>query len=109
MPYDEPLVARIDKIVSRWPNSASKKMFGGICHLLNGNMVGGVYHTYLILRLGEEGAWEALKQPFTRPFDITGKPMKGWVMIEGKGVAIDKDLEAWLKKARKFVETLPSK
>ena len=109
MPYDEALEARIDKIVSRWPNSATKKMFGGICHLLNGKMVGGVYHTYLILRLGEEGSWEALKKPFARPFDITGKPMKGWVMIEGKGVAVDKALEAWLKKARKFVEMLPSK
>ena len=109
MPYDEDLERRIDRTVSRWPKTASKKMFGGICHLLNGNMVGGVYHTYLILRLGEEGAWEALKQPFSRPFDITGKPMKGWVMIEGKGVSSDKKLETWLKKARKFVETLPAK
>ncbi len=109
MPYDELLEARIDKIVSRWPNTASKKMFGGICHLLNRNMLGGVYHNFLILRLGEEGAWEALKQPHVRQFDITGKPMKGWVMIEGKGVARDKDLQAWLKKARKFVEPLPEK
>ena len=72
-------------------------------------MLGGVYHTYLILRLGEEGAWEALKQPFSSPFDITGKPMKGWVMIEDKAVAGNKELGAWLTKARKFVETLPAK
>jgi TfoX/Sxy family transcriptional regulator of competence genes len=109
MPYDEDLEERIERIVSRWPKTVSKKMFGGICHLINGNMLGGVYHTYLILRLGEEGAWEALKQLSSRPFDITGKPMKGWVMIEGKGVAGDKELQAWLKKARKFVETLPAK
>lgn len=55
--------------------------------MLNGNMLGGVYHTYLILRLGEEGSWDVLKQPSARPFDITGKPMKGWVMIERKGIA----------------------
>ncbi len=109
MAYDKDLEKRIDRIVSRWPDTASKKLFGGVCHLINGNMVGGVYQTYLILRLGEEGAWEALKQPFARQFDVTGKPMKGWVMIEGKGVASDKDLQAWLKKARKFVETLPAK
>ena len=84
-------------------------MFGGICHLLNGNMLGGVLHDYLILRLGEEGAWEALKKPYVRRFDITGKPMKGWVMIAGSGVATDKELSAWLKKARRFVETLPPK
>jgi TfoX/Sxy family transcriptional regulator of competence genes len=109
MPYDEQLEGRIARSVSRWPNPAVKKMFGGICHLMNGNMLGGVYHAYLILRLGEKGAWEALKQPFTRPFDITGKPMKGWVMIEAKGVPGDKELKTWLEKARKFVETLPAK
>lgn len=109
MPQDKDLEARINKIVSRWPHTGSKKMFGGICHLVNGNMLAGVYHNYLILRLGEEGAWEALKQPHARPFDMTGKPMKGWVMIEDKGVATDKNLKIWLEKARKFVGTLPSK
>lgn len=54
MPYDEDFEERIERIVSRWANTASKKMFGGICHLLNGNMPGAVYHTYLILRLGED-------------------------------------------------------
>ncbi len=109
MPYDQLLDARIHKIVSRWPNTGSKKMFGGICYLLNGNMLAGVLHSYLILRLGEEGAWEALKKPHARPFDYTGKPMKGWVMIEGSALEADKELAAWLKKARTFVETLPSK
>jgi hypothetical protein len=109
MPCNKDLEARIEKIVSRWPNSGSKKMFGGICHLFNGTMFSGVYHDYLILRLGEVGAWKALKQPNVRPFDITGKPMRGWVMVEGKGVAADKDLGAWLKKARTFVQSLPMK
>jgi TfoX/Sxy family transcriptional regulator of competence genes len=100
MPYNKDLEARIQKMVSSWKNTDSKKMFGGICHLLNGNMFCGVYKEFLILRLGEEKAEEALNLPFVRPFDITGRPMKGWVMVEGRGVAGEKELKEWLEKAR---------
>ena len=109
MPYNEDLDARIRKIVSRWKNTDAKKMFGGVCHLLNGNMVCGVYKDYLILRLGEKESVKALKQSYTGPFDITGKPMKGWVMVEGRGFKTEEKLKSWLIKARNFVETLPSK
>jgi TfoX/Sxy family transcriptional regulator of competence genes len=109
MAYNEALEDRINRAISRWKNADAKKMFGGVCHLLNGNMFCGVLKESLILRLGEEGAGEALNQPFVRPFDITGKPMKGWVMVEGKGFGDDKELKAWLNKAKTFVKTLPAK
>jgi hypothetical protein len=91
MPYNEEIDARIRKVVSRWKNSDAKKMFGGVCHLLNGNMVCALKHSY------------------ARPFDITGKPMKGWVMIAGGGFKTDDKLKSWLVKARTFVKTLPPK
>jgi TfoX/Sxy family transcriptional regulator of competence genes len=109
MPYNKDLEARIQKIVSSWKNTDSKKMFGGICHLLNGNMFCGVYKDFLILRLGEDKAGEALKLAFVKPFDITGKPMKRWVMVEESGVAGEKELKVWLEKAREFVKGLGSK
>lgn len=109
MPYNEEIETRINRIVSDWQNTDSKKMFGGICHLLAGNMFCGVYKEYLILRLGEEKADKALTSQHTRPFDITGRPMKGWVMVERKGFTGDKELENWLNQAREFVKTLPSK
>ena len=109
MPYNEEIDDRIRKLVSRWKNTDAKKMFGGVCHLLNGNMVCGVYKDYLILRLGEKESTEALKQSYTKPFDITGKPMKGWVMVEGRGFKTDENLKSWLIKARTFVMTLPPK
>ena len=77
--------------------------------LMNGNMVCGVYKDYLILRLGEKAAADALKKSDTRPFDITGKPMKGWVMVEDRGFETDDKLKAWLDRARDFVQTLPPK
>ena len=52
---------RIKKIVSRWKNTDAKNMFGGVCHLLNGNMFCGVYKDYLILRLGEQKYEDVLK------------------------------------------------
>ena len=109
MPYNEEIDERIRKIVCRWKNAEAKKMFGGVCHLLNGNMVCGVYKDYLILRLGEKAAEKALKKSYAKPFDITGKPMKGWVMVEGDGCRTDRDLKAWLEKAKGVVKTLPGK
>jgi len=109
MPYDEEIEDRIGKVVSRWKNTQSKKMFGGICHLLDGNMFCGVYKNFLILRLGEKESKESLSLPFVRPFDITGKPMKGWVMVEKEGFKSDDVLKAWLGKAKEYVGSLPPK
>ncbi len=108
MPYSEALDGRIGEIVYRWDNILPKEMFGGVCYLLNGNILCGVYKDYLILRLGEEEAAVALRNPRVREFDITGGPMKGWVMVEEQACA-GKKLEAWLNKARDFVAGLPAK
>ena len=109
MAYNEELNARIKKVVSRWKNTTDKKMFGGVCHLINGNMFSGVHKDWLILRLGEKTSKEALASPRVRPFDITGKPMKGWVMVAANGYKNDRDLKNWLEKSKKFVKTLPAK
>ena len=107
MPYSEALDSRIVRALSGW-SPTRKKMFGGTCHLINGNMMCGVYQDFLVLRLGEEQGREALKEPHVRPFDITGKPMKGWVMVEKEGFE-GQNLDHWLEKARTFAESLPSK
>ena len=54
MAYNENIDERIKHVVAKWKNTSSKKMFGGVCHLLNGNMFGGVYKDTLILRIGEK-------------------------------------------------------
>jgi hypothetical protein len=107
MPYDEKLDSRIAEIVSGW-YAERRKMFGGTCYLIRGNMLCGVYREYLILRLGDKLGAEALKKPHVKPFDITGRPMKGWVMVEENGFKSGQ-LAKWIEKARQFVETLPPK
>ena len=107
MPFNEEIDSKVTEVISGW-GTTRKKMFGGTCHILNGNMMCGVYKDFLILRLGEEQAQKALKLNTVRPFDITGKPMKGWVMVEEAGF-IGSKLSRWLEQARKFVESLPPK
>jgi len=107
MAYSEELDARI-AIVLKNGGTTRRKMFGGTCHLLNGNMMCGVYKNHLILRLGAAESEKALQQPHVKIFDITGKPMKGWVMIDEAALA-GKELDKWLQKARSFAESLPSK
>ena len=109
MAFNQEIEARVSRIVSSWKNTDAKRMFGGVCHLLDGKMFSGVYRDFLILRLGEKGSKDALELPFVRLFDITGRPMKGWVMIEMEGFKSDNDLNAWLNRAKEFVEGLPSK
>jgi TfoX/Sxy family transcriptional regulator of competence genes len=109
MAYNKELDARIKRVVARWKNTTNRKMFGGVCHLINGNMFCGVHKDSLILRLGEKTAGEAMTAAHVREFDITGKPMKGWVMVAERGYKGDKELKDWLAKAKKFAKTLPAK
>ena len=109
MAYNEKLDERITVIVSPWKKTGKRHMFGGVGYLMNGNMVAGVWKEFLILRLGPDGAEKALELPFARPFDITGRAMKGWVMIEEPALNDDGDLKEWLLEAKQFVKTLPPK
>ena len=63
----------------------------------------------LCVRLGPDQAEEALPEPHVKEFDITGRPMKGWVMVEEAGVEDDDQLSGWIQRAMKFVGTLPAK
>ena len=84
-------------------------MFGGVGFLLHGNMCVGVWKTSLIARLGPEQAAAALKEPHVKDFDITGRPMRGWVMVEAEGVETEEELRGWMEQAAEFVGTLPVK
>jgi TfoX/Sxy family transcriptional regulator of competence genes len=86
-----------------------KKMIGGVGFLLNGNMLVGVWKNSLIVRLGPDNYEDALLEPHVREFDITGKPMKGWVMVEPEGVEDEAQVKEWIQRALKFVGKLPQK
>jgi hypothetical protein len=109
MAFDENLAARIRQSLTRKRGIEEKKMFGGICFLLNGNMLVGVWKEFLIARFGPGQGEEALLEPHVRKMDITGKPMKGWIMVEPEGVEDDDKVKDWVQRAMKFVGKLPRK
>jgi TfoX/Sxy family transcriptional regulator of competence genes len=109
MAYSKSLAARIRQTLAQRRGVSEKRMFGGVAFLLNGNMLVGVWQDSLIARLGPEVGERALRQPFVRPFDVTGRPMKGWVMIEPDGMDTDVELTEWIDQVLAFVTTLPAK
>ncbi len=109
MAYDEKLAKRLSQLIAQRNDFYEQKMFGGVGFLLHGNMCFGIYKNYLILRLGEEQAKKALKKAETKPFDITGRVMKGWVMVTPAGMSSENTLRRWVTKAIAFVSQLPRK
>jgi hypothetical protein len=109
MAFDESLAARIRDALARKKGVEEKKMFGGVGYLLNGNILVGVWKDSLIVRLGPDNSDDALLEPHVREFDITGRPMAGWVLVDPEGVEGDDQLKGWIDRALKFVKALPAK
>jgi TfoX/Sxy family transcriptional regulator of competence genes len=108
MAYDLRLADRIRSELGEVP-IVEKKMFGGVGFLLNGNLACGVNKNDLIVRVDPEKHVALLKKPHVRPFDMTGRPMKGWLVVEAQGVKTDKQLSRWLKEGVEFASKLPEK
>jgi TfoX/Sxy family transcriptional regulator of competence genes len=109
MAYSESLAARIRQAFGRTRGLTEKKMFGGVGYLLSGNMCVGVWQASLIVRLDPDDAQRLLAEPHVRLFDITGRPMKGWLLIEADGLENDEQLQSWVARSKEFVRTLPAK
>jgi hypothetical protein len=107
--YDAELADRAREVLSVRENLTERKMFGGIAWMLNGNMACGVLGDELIVRLGAEEAERALAEPHTRPFDFTGRPMRGPIMVGPQGIATDSQLAAWVDAGADCAQALPPK
>jgi len=109
MAYDEALAGRVRKLMKSLDGFSERKMFGGVGYLIKGNMAVGVHKHYLIIRVGSDLYSESLEDPNTLEFDITGHPMKGWIMVTPEGIKNDITLADWIDKGVNFCSTLPSK
>jgi len=109
MPYDEKLALRVRIALENLPGLTEKKMFGGVGYLLHGNMACGVHKEFLIVRIGPDAYQDALDKPHTKVFDITGRPMTGWVMVTPEGCTDSAALTSWVQRGVDFAATLPPK
>ena len=108
MPHDPHLADLMRAAMGRRPGVTERRMFGGICWMLNGNMLCGVEVGRYMFRVGPTLHAEALTRPGARPMDITGKPMKGFVWVDADA-AVEAGLENWIYFASRFVAGLAPK
>jgi hypothetical protein len=108
MAFDELLAARVRTCLQHAPGVSEKKMFGGLAFMTGGHLTVGVYGDGLIARIGAEDMDAATAQPGVRPFDMTGRPMRGIVVIDN-AVLDDKALDRWIVQARSYTAGLPPK
>jgi TfoX/Sxy family transcriptional regulator of competence genes len=109
MAFDEGLAERIRGLLGARSDVADKQMFGGIAFLIAGNMACGVSGDDLIVRVDREESEALLGEPGARRFDMTGRPMKGWLLVAPEATADDGDLERWVRRGEEFAASLPPK
>ena len=109
MAYDENLTRRIRLELGQLGDLTEKKMFGGVGFLLNGNMACGVHGNDMIVRIGPQRHAEVLAYPGVRAFDMTGKPMTGWVTVSPEAIEDDQAFREWLRWGVDFAASLPPK
>src|SRR4029453_13824245 len=107
MAYDEGLATRVREVLGERPGLAEKQMFGGLAFLVHGNMACGVRGDDLIVRAPPHTPTTAMSEPGVRPFDLTGRPMKGWLLVDADGHAEDEDLRRWVDRGRAYPNSLP--
>ncbi|MGI9508309.1 MAG: TfoX/Sxy family protein [Geminicoccaceae bacterium] len=113
MAYDEETAERMRQALGALGDISEKRMMGGVCFLLNGNMIGGADRTKegfrrFMFRVGKDHHAEALKRPGAMPMDMTGRRMSGFVFV-GANDCDDAGLGEWIELAHAFVATLPAK
>lgn len=109
MAFDGALAARVREALARRRGVEERKMFGCIAFLVGGRAAAGVWKDSLIVRVGPDGYEDALLEPHVKEFDITGRPMTGWVVVGPGGVADDGQLGGWVRLALEFVKTIPAR
>ncbi len=109
MAYDEGLAQRLREALADADGLTERRMFGGIAFMLGGNMAVGVTGDELMVRTGPDRYAEALAHPDARVFDMTGRPVRGWVVVAPDGLADDAALGAWVEMGVAFARSLPPK
>ena len=108
MPFEEALAVRIRECLARHPGIEERTLFGCACFLVGGNVVVGAWRDSLITRIGPEAYDDALLEPHVSEFDITGRPMRGWVVVDPEGVEDDERLNDWIQRALRFGSRPPA-
>jgi TfoX/Sxy family transcriptional regulator of competence genes len=103
--YDERLAERLRQLL---PKATEKRMFGGIGLMERGNLVAGVSHDDLVVRVPPEETARWMREPGAQPMR-PDEAMKGWLKVSSRALTKDSTLAAWVERSRAYARTLPAK
>ena len=106
---DDALAERIRPLLADRDGYSERRMFGGVCFMIGGNMCVGTWRDALIVRIDRKDRESVFAEPHTRPADMNGRVMKGWALVEPGGIATESDLESWVDRAAAYAASLPAK
>ena len=109
MAVDEGLANRVRQVLAATDGVVEKKMFGGLAFLAQGNMSVGVHGSELIVRIDPAEMDDALRNPGVRIFDLSGRPMKGWVLVSASSLEQNESLVTWIGRGVSYARSLPRK
>ncbi|MCI0544240.1 MAG: TfoX/Sxy family protein [Actinobacteria bacterium] len=109
MAYDEALADDIRARIGTRPDVTEREMFGGIAFMIGGHMAVGVSGEELMVRVGKEAHDEAVARRGARIFDLSARPIRGWIVVSAEGFPTEADLDAWVSQGVAYAESLPPK
>jgi hypothetical protein len=110
VPYDEDLADRIRELVAGEPAVTEQRMFGGLAFLVAGHMaVAASGQGGLMVRVSPEDTDTLVARPHARPFEMRGRPMRGWLRVDPEGVRTKRGLEPWVRRGVAYARSLPPK
>ena len=102
MAYSEKMADRIREALAGQKNIEEKKMFGGLCFMVNDKMCIGVNQDEIMCRIDPDVYDEAVERNGARPMDFTGRPMRGYVFVSEDSIKKKSDFDYWIKLCLEF-------
>lgn len=109
MPHSEELAQRVRAELLRKADVEEKKMFGGLAFMVGGQMTLGVDRDDLIVRCEKDETEDLLAAAGVRIFDLSGRPMKGWLLVGPVATANIVGLRRWIARALAWRAAQPHK
>jgi TfoX/Sxy family transcriptional regulator of competence genes len=102
MAYNEELAARVRTYFDGKKNTEEKKMFGGVCFMLDDKMCVGVSKDHLMVRFDPEMQEEIMERRGARPMEFTKRVMRGYVFVDPETITTKKELDYWVNLAIEY-------